>query len=271
MTAGIPWGIIFRRTLRDSRLGALGWGLMLASVGFMVIALFPSIDGMLSQFGELLETPIVKALVGDMDQFATMEGFLGVKLFSMLPLILAVYAVLFALGMVAGEEARGTLDILLSTPAPRWQILVEKAAALVVALLIIGAMMLLGMLAGSLTIPDFPLMAGRLAAGVLNALPPTLLMAALALLLSTVLRSRGTAGGVTTAIAVGAYFLTTLTDMTSGVLNALKYLSFYQYYNGAEVLIEGIYWPGFIGLLAAAGVLFALAVVFFQRRDLLGG
>jgi len=76
---------------------------------------------------------------------------------------------------------------------------------------------------------------------------------------------------VTTAIAVGAYFLTTLTDMTSGVLNALKYLSFYQYYNGAEVLIEGIYWPGFIGLLAAAGGLFALAVVFFQRRDLLGG
>lgn len=269
MTPGIPWGIIFRRTLRDSRVGIVGWGLALAAMGFMVIALFPSIDGMLSQFGELLENPVVKMLVGDVKQFATMEGFLGVKLFSMLPLILAVYAVLFALGIVAGEEARGTLDILLSTPAPRWQIVVEKVAALVVALLIILAMMLAGMLAGGLTIPDFSLSVGQLAAAVINALPVTLLMAALALLLSTVLRHRGTAGGVATAIIVGAYFLTTLTDMAGDSLKALSYLSFYEYYNGAEVLIDGIYWPGFIGLLVAAGALFALSVVFFQRRDVL--
>ncbi|GAB4575531.1 MAG: hypothetical protein Kow0077_27440 [Anaerolineae bacterium] len=262
-------GIIFRRALRDSRTGILGWGLMLGFFGFLVIALFPSLEGILEQFGPLLENPVIKPLVGDVEQFATLEGFLGLKLFSMLPLFLAVYAVMFALGIVAGEEERGTLDILLSTPATRWQLVLEKYAALVVALVAILGLMLVGMLIGSTFTPDFPLTLGQMVAAQVNVLPITLLMASLTLLLSTVLRSRNTAGAIAAAIIFSSYFVVTLAEMAGGAIEKIKYLSFYQYYNGATVFIEGIYWPGFVGLLAGAVVLLVAAMIFFQRRDLL--
>ena len=263
--------IIFRRQLRDARVGILGWGLMLGFFGFMVIALFPQIEGLLEAFGPLLDSPVIKPLVGDVTEFATLQGFLGLKLFSMLPLIIGVYVVLFALGIVAGEEERGTLDILLSTPASRIQIVLEKYGAMVVALVAMLALMLVGMLIGAATLPDFPLTLRQLLAALLNVLPITLLMASFTLLLSTVLRSRNTAGAIAAGVIFGSYFVTTLAEMAGDAVEKVKYLSFYQYYNGGTVFIEGIHWPSFLALLVGAVLLLAGSLFFFQRRDLLGG
>ncbi|MBN2471768.1 MAG: ABC transporter permease subunit [Anaerolineae bacterium] len=264
-------GVIFQRALRDARAGILGWGLMLGFFGFLVISLFPQIEGLLEAFGPLLDSPVIKPLVGNIEEFASLEGFLGVKLFSMLPLILAVYVVLFALGIVAGEEERGTLDILLSTPASRPQVVLEKYAAMIVALVGMLALMLVGMMLGAATLPDFPLTAGQLLAALVNLLPITFLMASFTLLLSTVLRSRNTAGAIASGVIFGSYFLTTLAEMAGDAVEQIKYLSFYQYYNGGTIFIEGIHWPSFLGLLLGAVVFLAAGVFFFQRRDLRGG
>ncbi len=263
-------GIIFRRALHDARMGILGWGLMFAFLGFVVISMFPQIEGMLEAFGPLLDNPVIKPLVGNIEEFTTLEGFLGVKLFSMLPLFLAVYVVMFALGIVAGEEERGTLDILLSTPASRPQVVLEKYAAMIVALVGMLALMLVGMMLGAATLPDFPLTPAQLVTALVNTLPVTLFMASLTLLLSTVLRSRNTAGAIAAGVIFGSYFMTTLAEMAGDAVEQVKYLSFYQYYNGGTIFIHGITWPGFMGLLLGAAALLAAAVFFFQRRDLLG-
>ncbi len=264
-------GVIFRRALHDARIGIAGWGLLLGFMGFMVIALFPQIEGLLESFGAILDNPVIKPLIGDVEQFASLEAFLGLKLFSMLPLIIGVYVVLFALGIVAGEEERGTLDLLLSTPTTRAQVIVEKSAALLVAVLAILALMLVGMLIGAATLADFPLTLGQLVGALLNVLPITILMGGLTLLLSTVLRSRNTAGAIAAGIIFGSYFVTTLAEMAGGALEKVKYLSFYQYYNGGTIFLDGIHWPSFLGLLVVGVALFAASIVFFQRRDLLGG
>jgi ABC-2 type transport system permease protein len=263
-------GVIFWRTLRDSWKGVLGWGLMLASLGALVVAMFPSIEDVLGMFGSMLENPVLKTLVGDIDTFGTLEGFLGIKFFSMMPLILAVYVVLFALGIVAGEEERGTLDILLSTPAPRWQIIVEKFGAMIVAVFLILLMGFIGLFLGELTLRESTLNTGQVAAAVLNIVPITLFMGALTLLLSTVLRSRSTAGAISAGLIFVSYFMTTLGDMIDNAVSNIKYLSFYQYYDGANVLTTGVPWAGFVGLLVGAVILFGLSLYAFQRRDLLG-
>jgi ABC-2 type transport system permease protein len=264
-------GVIFRRALHDARVGIAGWGLMLGFFGFLVIALFPQIEGLLEAFGTLLDNPIIKPLIGDVEQFASLEAFLGLKLFTMLPLMIGVYAVLFALGIVAGEEERGTLDILLSTPTTRTQLIVEKFAALVVAIMAMLALMLTGMLIGAATMADFPLTLAQLVGALVNVLPITLLMGALTLLLSTVLRSRNTAGAIAAGIIFGSYFVTTLAEMAGGTLEKVKYLSFYQYYNGGTIFLDGINWSSFVGLLLVGVALFVASLFFFQRRDLLGG
>jgi ABC-2 type transport system permease protein len=263
-------GVIFRRTLRDSWKGILGWGILLGYMGGLVVGLFPYIEDILAQFGPIMESPFIKSMVGDVEQFATLEAFLGVKLFSMLPLFLGVYVVLYALGMVAGEEERGTLDVLLSTPASRGQMIVEKLGSLGVSLAAILSMMFAGILLGAATLESFPVDMGLLLQSVLNILPVTLFMAGFTLLLTTLIRPGSTAGGIAAAIIFVSYFMTTLTTMVGGALEKVKYFSFYYYYNGDRVITDGIHWPSFFMLLVLAFVLFGASIYFFQRRDLYG-
>ncbi len=261
-------GIIFWRALRDSRRGIIGWGALLGGTALLYISIFPQIEGLLETLGPFLENPLIRSLIGDVGQYTTLGGYMGMKFLTVAPVMLFVYAVVVALGIVAGEEERGTLDVLLSTPAPRWQIIVEKFAALTVALLLILALLLAGMVLGALLLPPGLVTFEALLEAALNILPVTLFVAALALLLSTVLRSRNTAGAVTGAIVAAAYFMTTLGDMAGGVVGDIKYLSFYQYYGGTSVMTSGIQWGGFFGLLAGAAILLGLSIYAFQRRDL---
>ena len=262
-------GVIFRRALQDAWKGVLGWGLLLGSFGFMVVALFPSIEGMLEAMGPLLESPMMQVLVGDLEIFASLPGWLGMKFFSMMPLFLAFYVVFFALGIVSTEEERGTLDILLSTPARRWQVVVEKFAALMVALVGILVLILVGMQIGQFTLsPEITIPFGQMAGAVFNLLPVCMFSGALALLFSTAVRTRTQAATLSAGIIVASYFMQTLSEMAGERFVMLKRLSFFNYYGGETVLLHGIAWENWLLLLGLGVVLFGLSLVFFERRDL---
>ncbi len=263
-------GVIFRRTLYDNRRSILWWSVGIGILAFYVTVVFPLISEF-EQFNELLESPIFGALFGDMGEldYTTPEGFLGIEFFTWAPLVLAVYAVTFAGSIVGGEEERGTLDILLSTPVPRWQVIVEKSAAFVVALVVILAVATLGIVLAVAITPELEIDASRVMMAMLNMIPTVLLMAALTLFLTTVLRSRGQAGGIAAGIIAASYFINSFADMAdSGIMKALQKLSFYSYYGPFTVLTRGVQWGNFLLLLAIAAILFGLALFFFQRRDL---
>ena len=79
-------------------------------MGTMMIGIFPSIEGILEAFGPMLENPFMQSLVGDVEQFNSLEGFLSVKVFAMMPVILAVYVVLAALGKPPAGAAPRSLE-----------------------------------------------------------------------------------------------------------------------------------------------------------------
>ncbi len=261
-------GVIFRRALRDSRKGIIGWGLVLAGLAIWLQAFFPAIEGVLESFSGLLEIPLVKGLVGNIDDFSTLPGFLGVKLLALLPLITGVYVVLYALGIVSGEENRGTLDILLSTPAPRWMVIVEKFAALTLALLVISALFLVGLAVGSLLLGEMGLSLEQIIAAAVNLVPISLFMAALTLLLTTFKPVRRFAGALAAGIIVGSYFMMTLADLAGENFAIFRQLSFYNYYKGDSVMNTGLVWGDMALLVAGAAVMLALSIFFFQNRDL---
>lgn len=261
-------GIIFRRSLRDSRRGIIGWGVGLAVLAIWLHAFYPALEDVLEAFGRMLEIPLVKGLVGNVEDFATLQGWIGLKMLNMLPLITAFYVVLAALGMVSGEEERGTLDILLSTPAPRWMVVFEKYAALTVALLIINGLFMAGLAAGSLLLGDIGLRVDQIIAGAVNMVPVTLFMAALTLLLTTIQPIRRHAGTLAAAIIIASYFMTTLSDLAGENFAFLKQLSFFNYYQGETVLSTGLIWGNMLVLVAGAAVMLLLSIFFFQHRDL---
>ena len=62
---------------------------------------------------------------------------LGRCLWGLVFWLLAVFAIGAGAALIGGEEAQGTMDLLLSYPIRRWRVVAEKFAALVVATVLI--------------------------------------------------------------------------------------------------------------------------------------
>lgn len=265
-------GVIFKRMLWDSRIGILAWGIGLGLLALVEILMFPTISQAFTGIADLLNSPLYRAILGesaDAAAFATPYGFIAMYMVTFVPLYLAVYAVILGLGVTANEEERGSIDILLGAPIPRWQIIVEKFAALVVILALILLLNGLGAWLGVLLTPDMQsLSAGRLFEGTLSMLPVTLFMAAAALCFSTILRSRNLAAGLTGALIIVSYFVNNLAVVAPEALSAVRRLSFFSYFAPVPIMRDGIVWADFALLSVLVAVLVGLAIVAFRRRDL---
>lgn len=103
-------------------------------------ALFPTIRGN-PQLATLHETyPRALRSLFDITDLTTGIGFMRAEVFSLVaPLLLIVMAVLWGADLIAGEEDRGTIDILMANPVSRARVLLEKWAALVVGVSVTGA------------------------------------------------------------------------------------------------------------------------------------
>lgn len=263
-------GVIFWRTLRDARWIVLGWGVAIGLMTLLIMIIFPTMT-QFEALADLVNSPIYKALLGeaaDGTAFFEPEGFYAGYVVIFTPIYIAVYMVLLGLGATAGEEDRNTMDLLLSTSTPRWQIVVEKFLAIIVIILLLLLINLLFSLVGRVVTPEMAIPVGRLIEGNLSMLPISLVMASFALLFGTLLRSRLLAGGLTGIIIVASYMLTTLSNVATEALGTLKYLSFFSYHRGMAIMFDGMQWGDFLILLVVSLILGGLAVVAFQRRDI---
>ncbi len=259
---------LFLKTLRDYRWSILGYGIGMTLYGLLVVSVYPYIEGV-PGLGDLLESypPALRNIFGfeDIHAFITLEGFLSVEMFSLAPLIIAIFTITAGGGLLAGEEEKGTLDLLLSNPLPRWRLVLEKYAALVVALLLICLLTAAGLFIGAVIIEET--VAGKkLLSGALNLFPITLLFGTLTLFLTSLLRRR-VAVGVGVALMIGTYLWNGLAPMVPELEASRQYTPFYLYH-AQEVLAEGIRW-GDWGILAGLSLaLLLLSLPLFRRKDL---
>lgn len=101
------------------------------------------------QLAGLLESlpPVLRRLAGDASQFSRPNGFLGAKLFGGSSHLLCLLGMLVGSGMIAADEERGRLDLLVSQPVGRWPFLGGRVAALHLGLLLAAAAIWCGTLA----------------------------------------------------------------------------------------------------------------------------
>lgn len=260
-------GDVYRKTLADLRGATIVWSLGLAGLAAVNVLLFPTIQAMpdLVQFLEHLP-PAFKAMIGDVGDMVRLEGFLRVKLFEPLPLLLAIFSVSQGAALIAGEVEHRSVDLLLSRPVRRSRVLLEKALALATATVVITAALTLGLLA------SVPRVAGEVDARALvlsaaNALPLTWVFGAAALLGScALLRSRG-ASLIAGGLVVASYVFETL-RVLSPPLRGWEPVSLFAHAK-AGVSMAGQVSPGpILLLLGLAAALTAAAALVFARRDL---
>lgn len=258
---------IFLKTLHDLRGGLIGWGVALALTAALLIGIYPAFTGM-AQLQQMIETapPGLKVLYGRFADMTTLEGFLAVEGFNMfLPVLFLVYAIITGSALVGGEEERGTLDLLLAYPVPRWRVVMEKLAGLLVATVILAAIMALGFVAGGLAAgvsADY----GRIVVGTMNLVPLTLLFGVIAFLVTCAGLGRGAAGGLAGVLATGAYLVDALAPLVEALDQPSRYLPFYLY-GGGLPLKEGVNLGHVAALLGAALALAGVSIWAFQRRD----
>jgi ABC-2 type transport system permease protein len=260
---------VFGKTLRDLRWPTFWTGLALFLIAAYFTLLFPTYAKAIN-LQELLDKmpPAMKALVGG--QFidvSTATGFLNLELFPLiLPAVLAGYAIAQGSGATAGEESRGTIDVLLSYPVARWRLVVEKAVAIVISVAVIAFGLGLGAVLGAVASAS-PLETPNVAAGLVMAALLALDFGAIALALAAWSGNRSAATGVAAALLVVMYFVNALAPIISG-LDSIKQLSLFYWYLESEPLRHGLALGDSLVMAAVAIVLGLASLVLFSRRDL---
>ncbi len=261
---------VFAKTLRE-RSRAFRWW-CLVTIGFVSLygSVYPSIRGKESLNKLLKDYPeALKNLVGfggNLD-FASGAGYLGSEVFSFwAPIVLLAVAIAAGSSALAGEEEKGTLDLLLSLPLSRSRCLLEKLAALVCETSALALLLWILLVIISNT-SDMRVSAGHLAAAVLAALLFALDFGILALALGAATGRRALAIGVSATLAVAADIINALAPMASW-LDKIKVVSPFYYYSHGDPLRHGVNGTEMLILLVLA-VVFAVAAPFlFRRRDL---
>src|SRR5262249_8736448 len=151
---------------------------------------------------------VIGSLGGDVNNLAHPPSYLALRYFSLLPLILGVYAVLTGSGLLVADEENGTLDLVLAHPVSRTALFFGRWLALTVALAVILAVAWLGLVVFPRAY-NVPVGAGELVLPYLSLLAVLLFFGNFALALSLLLPSRWLAASASGLVLAASFFLTT--------------------------------------------------------------
>jgi beta-exotoxin I transport system permease protein len=261
---------VFLKTVRDMRRGLTWWSLGLAGLVAMLVAVYPTVRDnpdltkLVQQYPQALKSFL--SFGGGID-YTSGAGYLGSELFSfMIPLLFLVAAIGTGARAIAGEEEKGTLDLLLANPVSRRRVVLEKLGALVLELLVLGFVLWVGLLIGSHA-ATMKVSAAHLAAGSAAAVLLGVAFGTIALLIGAASGKRGLAAGLSAALAVAAYVVNSLAPLVSGLEPVQKLTPIYHY-AVSDPLRHGLE-AQHVAVLAGIAVLAAVfAVAAFDRRDI---
>lgn len=260
---------LFLKSLYDMRRGLIWWSVGLFLLNFWLVSIFPSIEASAAALNEYMQNlpPAFRALVGETSNMATIEGYLGLELFSFfLPILTLAFAISYGGGAIGAEEDSNTLDLLLSFPIPRWRVLLEKLAAMVAFTVIVLTASHLGIVAGMAAV-DAQMEASHLLGATLNTALLTLLFGVLALALTGLGLRRGAAGGISAGLAAITFLLNGLAPL-SDLPEQVQRASPWYYYDASGVLVSGLEPGHSLLLLGLVALLIVIATMGFQRRDI---
>jgi len=262
---------ITAQALRRRRVGLFGWAAGLATTVGLVVVSFPAVRGDQSLDDAMNNIPPgVRALLGLQDGgISSPVGYLNSQLLTnMLPILLLVFGVGMAAWSIAGDEARGTLELTLSTPIGRARLATERGVALVAA---VGALTLV---AGTVLVALAPaagldkgLSGIRLLAACAIAALAALTFAALAFAIGAATGSRPAAIAGATSTAAGGYVVEGLARTVSPLRPVAEVIPWHWLISDGPLLrgitVENAGLPTLVTV-----VLLVAGIGLFTRRDL---
>ena len=258
---------ILDRGLRLRRRSLVAWALGSAAFTAMVVAIFPVVrddptfDELLAEYPE----PILALIGGDVG-LTTGPGFLSAELYSLvLPVLVAVIAASTAAAVLAGEDERGWLALVLAGP-DRDRLVFESAGIVaVVAAVPVIASAVVVLIADPLV--DLKISLRALSAVSLATWVFGLVFGAVALLVGALVGRRSAAF----AFGVGALLFAYGTEIVGSAAEWgrwLRELSPFHHLVGPQPAVHGLPMGALVVALAALLGAVELSARCFARRDL---
>ncbi len=250
-----------RLRLLATALSAFGMALVIVMVG----ALFPTVG---DSIGKLDLPKGVATLLGGAD-YGTITGWMRSEIGSVYgPLVIAYTGISVAVTSTAGEEEGGILALTLAYPIERSRLLLAKAGAVAISVVLVALGTLLGLIIG------VAVAGGGISAGNLTALAVHLTFlgwttGALALALAATTGRKAIASGGAAAFALLGFLVNGFAPLV-GALEWLKYLSLFYYYEGHDPIVSGLDVADLAVLAVATVALTVVAVLGMRDRDLRG-
>ena len=252
-------------TVRMQLRGVIIWGAALGLYSAGMVASFTAIEGSAAQLNQLMEAyPKGMLEAFGVTDLGDPANYLHSQVFGLAPLALSFFPILALANAIAGAEERGTIDVLLGNPLPRWHLVAGNFIAGAISLLEICA--IVGLLTwGTAVLTDVELSPREVADAVLNLWPTCIMFGAVALLCSALFHRRGLAIAVPTSLLFGTYLIDTI-GRASEDLEDWRPVSVFYYYGSA--IENGIDWMHFGSITLIALGLSLLAALVFKQRDI---
>ncbi|MCH2059399.1 MAG: ABC transporter permease subunit [Verrucomicrobiales bacterium] len=260
---------IFRFSSWRLRWTILGWGIPLMLLGLITTPFYDLVAENERQLRPVIQglKPLVKSFIGgeQAEEIFTPQGFLALRYFAFLPVILGIFASVAGSGMLATDEERGILDFLLAHPAGRASVFFGRMAATICSLVAILLLAWVGLWLGVLRAGSLHFPPGQILLPYISVLAVSTFFLALSLALSMMMPSRVTAAMTTGFIVLAGEILTNLAKAISQLQPAAQFspLTYFQ-----ANAMRGLHIQPVLGLLAIALFLTGLAWLGFQRRDI---
>ena len=257
---------IARATLRESRLTLLGTAVLIVVLTIWVCAVYPSFR---SSFADIELPAAYDAFLGEAGSLSSPAGFLSAEYFSWVPALLAGVAIALGTAAIGGEDADGTLEMLLAQPVSRTRVLAEKTLTLMAGLAATAGLAIPAFAIG-LPLGDLDIALGRIVLAVVLTALAALSYLMLAIWLGALLSTRRQAAVVATGALVAGYFLNTL-GAAVPALTDWRPLSPLYWSDASVVLTGGLEWLRVAALVAVPAILFLLACDAVRRREVGSG
>ncbi len=254
--------LIFRRN------AIIGWGLGLCFFPIVYIGIYPSVA---EEMAGLADLEIYQAMGVNLGGFA---DWIGSILVLFMPLIASIYALLNGTSTLAGEEEDGRLEMVVTLPLPRWQIVTAKAIALAVSTIIVFLIVSIVSIFVFQSIEsqiETDLVARDVVVAILSAWPMVFAVGMIGMFLAAFCSSRRIAAMIAAAIVIISYFGSNLANSTTALEPFEPFFLFTYLDATGQAVIEGQQASDMLVLVGTGLVAFSLSLVFFQRRNLTVG
>lgn len=246
----------------------IGWGIGLCFFPLVYVGIYPSVA---EEMAGLADLAIYQAMGVNLGTFADWIGSIIVLI---MPLVASIYAILNGTATLAAEEEDGRLEMVVTLPLPRWQIVLAKAMALIISTLLIflvvsvATFLVFEAIKGQI---ETDLVAMDLVAAVFSAWPLVFVFGMMSMFLASVCPSRRVAALIAAAVMIVSYFGDNLANSTDALAPFEPLFLFTYLDSTGQAVREGQQTGDVLVLVGVGLVCLILALYFFQRRDLTVG